>query len=225
MGSGIIAILQFGLFTFVASVAANIVLAVAGYLWAAVIEQTGGVEPARQRIARYSRLALGFQNRLEARKNAAAGSASSLFGAERQEKQLRSRLRELETAQHRFVRVVGQELLPNRCYEAMAINSSVTHQVRRGERHPFYDSSWARAVPVHIWAQNEEEATAEFERVFPKTVGFKILSLMPLGADGRPATRSMVPPPKAADARAAADTRGTDIRTAEPRAAETGVAA
>lgn len=180
MSAGIIAILQFALFTFLTTVAASVAVSVGGYLYAAVIEQTGGSDAMREKIALYSRLVSGFQDRLDMRKNKAAGSASQLFSAQRQEKTLKSRVRELETAHHKFVRIVGQEMAPNKPFEIMAMNTSVSHQVKRGEKHPFYDSSWARVIPIHIWSPSMEEAREEFERIYPKTVGFKLVSISPM---------------------------------------------
>lgn len=179
MSAGIIAILQFALFTFLTTVAASVAVSVGGYLYSAIVEQTGRVDEMRAKIAFYSRIVSGFQDRLDTRKNAAAGSASQLFSAQRQEKQLKIRVRELEAAHHKYVRFVGQEVSPNKLFEIMAMNTSVSHQVKRGERHPFYDSSWARVNPVHIWSPSMEEAREEFERIYPKTVGFKIVSIAP----------------------------------------------
>lgn len=186
MGNGVLAILQFGLFTFLAAMGTNILIAVASHLYAAMIRHNAREDQIKDRIVRYSRIANGLQTRVEARKNAAAGAASQLFGSQRQEKLLRGRLRELEGAPHRFVRMVGTEVQPNRAYEFLVMNSSVAHQVKRGERHPFYDSSWARPCPVHVWAKGPEEAKAEFERVFPKAAGFKIVFAQALQADGKP---------------------------------------
>lgn len=193
MSAGIIAILQFALFTFLITVAASVAVSVAGYLYGSFIEQTGGVDTMRQKIAIYSRIVSGFQDRLDARKDQAAGSASQLFSAQRQEKQLKMRVRELETAHHKFVRLVGQELQPNKPFEVMAMNTSVSHQVKRGERHPFYDSSWARVVPVHIWAPSMEDAREEFERIFPKTVGFKMVGIAALPNEVGSATGTKAP--------------------------------
>jgi len=180
VASGILAILQFGLLTFLAAVVATVLVTVAGQIYAGVIRHAGREQELREKIVRYSRLVTGLQDRVERRKQDAAGAASQLFGAQRLEKQLRLRLRELEKEPHRFVRIIGQELAPNRPFEILATNSSVAHQVKRGERHPFYDSGWARTCQVHVWAKTAEDAKAEFERVFPRSVGFKLLSLEPM---------------------------------------------
>lgn len=184
MGSGIVAILQFGLLTFLTAVAVGVLITVCSQIQISILRHLARETELRDRIAAYSRLITGFQERVENRKAAAAGAASILFGSERQEKQLRTRLRELEREPHRFVRVVGAEQLPNRPFEIMAVNSSVAHQVARGERHAFYDGSWARPCPVHVWASGPEEAKSEFERVFPRTTGFKLLSIQALNIDG-----------------------------------------
>lgn len=184
MGSGIIGILQFGLLTFLAAVAAGVVITVCAQLYATAIRHLAKEEALRAKIVIYSRLVTGLQDRVENRKAEAAGAASVLFGAQRLEKQLKTRLRELEQEPHRFVRIVGLEQQPNRPYEVMAVNTSVAHQVKRGERHAFYDNSWARPSPVHVWAKGPEDAKADFERVFPRATGFKMLSIQALSANG-----------------------------------------
>jgi hypothetical protein len=183
VGATFIAMLQFALFTFLTTVGASIAVAVGGYLYGAILEHTAKVDDTRKRTARYSRLVSGFQDRLERRKSDAASSAAALFSAQRQEKQIRGRIRELETAGHRFVRLIGEEKLPSKQYEILAMNSSVSHQVKRGEKHPFYDSSWARPVPVHVWAGSLDEAKEKFETSFSKTVGFKLIHIQLASAD------------------------------------------
>lgn len=171
---------QFLLVTFIAVVAVNLILTIGAHFYALIIRSRGGEEVLRARLTRYAKIATGLDNRLETRRGSAAGAASSLFGVERQEKTLRARVRELENAPHRFVRLIGSEQVPNKAYEFLVFNSSVSHQVKRGERHPFYDSGWARPSPVHVWAKNPEDAQAEVERVFPKASGFKITFAQPL---------------------------------------------
>lgn len=171
---------QFLLVTFIAVVAVNLILTIGAHFYALIIRSRAGEEMLRARLTRYARIATGLDNRLETRRGSAAGAASSLFGVERQEKTLRARARELENAPHRFVRLVGSELAPNKAYEFLVFNSSVSHQVKRGERHPFYDSGWARPSPVHVWAKTPEDAQADVERVFPKASGFKITFAQPL---------------------------------------------
>jgi len=197
VGEAIFGLIKFGLLTFLAAVAVNLVVSVVGFIWAAVLRQQAGVDQIRVRLAAYSRLITGLQNRIEARKNTTAGAASELFGAQRREKQLRARIRELEIAPHRFVRLVGQEVLPNKPFEVLALNSSVAHQVKRGERHPFYDSSWAVPQPIHIWAKGEAEAVAEFERLYPRSAGFKPTHLGPVpeGGTATPSGDRLVPKP------------------------------
>ncbi|MFV3074246.1 hypothetical protein [Niveispirillum fermenti] len=186
MLNNIIALIQFAVVTFVAAVGVNLVVAMGAYLIAKIIRAQSDETGLRDRLARYSRIVTGLSNRVEARKNTAAGAASHLFGAQRQEKQLKARIRELENAPHRFVRMIGAEQFPNKPYEFLVINTSVSHQVKRGERHPFYDSSWAQPCPVHVWARGPEEARAEFERVYPKASGFKAVYAQPLTGAAAP---------------------------------------
>ena len=187
MTAGILAMLEFALIVFVASVGLSVLVAVGTHGYTMLLDRLAGTEQLRLKLARYSRIANGLGDRVEARKNTAAGAATLLFSAQRQENQLKKRIRELESSPHRFVRLVGQELQPNRGFELMVMNSSVAHQVKRGERHPFYDSSWARPQPVHVWALGMEEAKIELDRAFPKTVGFKIVHAAPMGGESAPA--------------------------------------
>jgi hypothetical protein len=180
----LIAIFQFAFVTLIAAFAAGVVITVVAQLYGSFLRYQARETDLRDRIARYSRLVTGLQDRVESRKAEAAGAATHLFGAQRLEKQLKTKLRDLEKQPHRFVRMIGQEMMPNRPFEALAMNSSVAHQVKRGERHAFYDSSWARPVPVHIWAKSQEEAQAEFERVFPRSTGFKMLDIQALSVNG-----------------------------------------
>lgn len=173
MLNGIIELVRFAVITFVASVAANVMVSMVAYVWGRIIRAQGNETMMRSRLARYARIATGLSNRVEARKNTAAGAATHLFTAQREEKALKSRIRELEKSPHRFVRMIGAEQFPNKPYEFLVFNSSVSHQVKRGEKHPFYDNSWAQPCPVHVWARGPEEAKAEFERVYPKASGFK----------------------------------------------------
>ncbi|TWB66211.1 hypothetical protein FBZ87_1152 [Nitrospirillum amazonense] len=183
MGEGVIAILEFGLFVFLATAGISVVVSLVAHVYSMVLEHTADVSGLRQRLARYARIASGLSDRVEARKSTAAGAATVLFSTQRQEAQLKKKVRELEASPHRFVRILGHELLPNRPFEFLVMNSSVSHQVKRGERHAFFDSSWARPVPVHVWATNMEEARAEFERAFPRTLGFKITHAQSLPTD------------------------------------------
>lgn len=173
MLNGIIELVRFAVITFVASVAANVMVSMVAYVWGRIIRAQGHETMMRSRLARYARIATGLSNRVEARKNTAAGAATHLFTAQREEKGLKGRIRELEKSPHRFVRMIGAEQFPNKPYEFLVFNSSVSHQVKRGEKHPFYDNSWAQPCPVHVWARGPEEAKAEFERVYPKASGFK----------------------------------------------------
>lgn len=186
MLNGIIELVRFAVVTFLTAVAANVIVSLVAYVWAKVIRVQGHEMELRARLARYARIATGLSNRVEARKNTAAGAATHLFTAQRHEKQLKSRIRELEKSPHRFVRMIGAEQFPNKPYEFLVINSSVSHQVKRGERHPFYDSSWAQPCPVHVWARGPEEAKAEFERVYPKASGFKAVYAQPLTGAAAP---------------------------------------
>lgn len=186
MLNGIIELVRFAVITFLAAVAANVIVSLTAYLWAKVIRVQGHEMALRARLARYARIATGLSNRVEARKNTAAGAATHLFSAQRHEKQLKGRIRELENSPHRFVRMIGAEQFPNKPYEFLVINTSVSHQVKRGERHPFYDSSWAQPCPVHVWARGPEEAKAEFERVYPKASGFKPVYVQPLTGAAAP---------------------------------------
>lgn len=186
MLNGIIDLVRFAVITFLASVAANVAVSMVAYIWGRVIRAQGQETMLRDRLARYARIATGLTNRVEARKNTAAGAASHLFTAERQEKALKARIRELEKSPHRFVRMIGAEQFPNKPYEFLVFNSSVSHQVKRGEKHPFYDNSWAQPCPVHVWARGPEEAKAEFERVYPKASGFKAVYAQPLTGAAAP---------------------------------------
>ncbi|MBP7339707.1 hypothetical protein [Niveispirillum sp.] len=190
MLNGIIELVRFAVITFLAAVAANVLVSLAAYVWGKVIRVQGHEMDLRARLARYARIATGLSNRVEARKNTAAGAATHLFSAQRHEKQLKSRIRELENSPHRFVRMIGAEQFPNKPFEFLVINSSVSHQVKRGERHPFYDSSWAQPCPVHVWARGPEEAKAEFERVYPKASGFKAVYAQPLTGAAAPTDSS-----------------------------------
>lgn len=186
MLNGIIELVRFAVITFLTAVAANVVVSLAAYLWSKVVRVQGHEMALRERLARYARIATGLSNRVEARKNTAAGAATHLFSAQRHEKQLKGRIRELENSPHRFVRMIGAEQFPNKPYEFLVINTSVSHQVKRGEKHPFYDSSWAQPCPVHVWARGPEEAKAEFERVYPKASGFKAVYAQPLTGAAAP---------------------------------------
>ncbi|HYE50311.1 MAG TPA: hypothetical protein VEB20_12025 [Azospirillaceae bacterium] len=196
MTAGVIGILEFGLFVFLATVAASALVALGAHGYTLVLEHLADTDKLRQKIAMYSRIASGLSDRVESRKNTAAGAATQLFAAQRQEAQLKKKLRELEASPHRFVRLLGQEQMPNKPFEMLVMNSSVAHQVKRGERHPFYDNSWARPQPVHVWAMGLDEARELLERTFPKTVGFKVVHAGPM--PGEPATPS--PPSLAAEA-------------------------
>lgn len=173
MLTNIIALVQFAVVTFLAAVGVNLVVSIGSHIISKILRIQAGEDMLRTRLARYARIVTGLSNRVEARKNLAAGAASQLFGAERQEKLLKARVRELENCPHRFVRMIGAEQFPNKPYEFLVLNTSVSHQVKRGEKHPFFDSSWAQPCPVHVWAKGPEEARAEFERVYPKASGFK----------------------------------------------------
>ncbi|MFV3127942.1 hypothetical protein [Niveispirillum sp. KHB5.9] len=186
MLNGVIELVRFAVVTFLAAVAANVIVSLVAYACAKMIRVQGQETAMRDRLARYARIATGLTNRVEARKNTAAGAATHLFGAQRHEKQLKGRIRELENSPHRFVRMIGAEQFPNKPYEFLVINTSVAHQVKRGEKHPFYDSSWAQPCPVHVWARGPEEAKAEFERVYPKASGFKAVYAQPLTGAAAP---------------------------------------
>jgi hypothetical protein len=153
-----------------------VVIATVAHLWAAAIEQRAHLEELRDKVAGYARLATALQTRLDQRKDAASSVATTLFTVQRHESGLKRKVRDLELARYRFVRVVGKEQMPNKPYDFMVVNSSVAHQVKRGEKHPFYDNSWAVSQPVQVWAPNMEEARDELERAYPVTVGFKIVS-------------------------------------------------
>lgn len=180
MLANVVAFIQFAIVVFLAAVGANLLVSIISYVYCKIIRAQGQEPMLRARLARYARIITGLSNRVEARKNTAAGAATHLFGAQRQEKLLKTRIRELENSPHRFVRTIGAEQFPNKPYEFLVINSSVSHQVKRGEKHPFYDSSWAHPCPVHIWAKGHEEAKVEFERVYPKASGFKAVFSQPL---------------------------------------------
>lgn len=182
MLGGVVDLLRFAVMTFLAAVGCNIFIGVVAYIYGRHLRARAGERQRRERLARYARIATGLENRVDARKAAAAGTASILFGTERQEKALRSRLRELEKAPYRFVRLLGTEQFPNKGYEFLVFNSSVSHQVKRGERHPFYDSSWARPCPIHVWARSAEDAAAELERAYPRASGFKVVFSQPLSS-------------------------------------------
>lgn len=169
----LIGFVQFAVVTFLAGVGVNMLVATMAHLYARLLRGQAREVQLRARLARYARLANGLAARVEDRKARAAGAASQLFGAQRNEKALRSRIRELENSPYRFVRTLGAEQFPNKPYEFLVVNTSVAHQVKRGERHAFYDSSWAQPCPVHVWAPGPEEAKAEFERVYPRASGFK----------------------------------------------------
>lgn len=186
MLNGIIELIRFAVITFLAAVAANVIVSLVAFAYGKIIRVQGQEMAMRDRLARYARIATGLSNRVESRKNTAAGAATHLFGAQRQEKLLKSRIRELENSPHRFVRMIGAEQFPNKPYEFLVINTSVSHQVKRGEKHPFYDSSWAQPCPVHVWARGPEEAKAEFERVYPKASGFKPVYVQPLTGAAAP---------------------------------------
>ena len=191
MLNGIIDLVRFAVITFLASVAANVVVSLAAYFMSKIVRVQGQEMMMRERLARYARIATGLSNRVEARKNTAAGAATHLFTAQRHEKALKGRIRELENSPHRFVRMIGAEQFPNKPYEFLVINTSVSHQVKRGEKHPFYDSSWASPCPVHVWAKGAEEARAEFERVYPKASGFKAVYAQPLKGAAAPQDSDM----------------------------------
>jgi hypothetical protein len=171
--SNLIGFLQFAVVTFLCAVGVNLLLAILSHAYAGLLRAQAKEPQMRARLAHYARLANGLAARVEDRKGRAAGAASQLFGAQRNEKALRSRVRELENSPYRFVRTLGAEQFPNKPYEFLVVNTSVSHQVKRGERHAFYDNSWAQPCPVHVWAPGAEEARAEFERVYPRASGFK----------------------------------------------------
>jgi hypothetical protein len=175
MLGNIVAMIQFAVAVFLAAIGINLLISIGSYLMSKMIRVNNKERELRARLARYARLVTGLNDRVESRKGMAAGAASHLFGAQRQEKQMRSRLRELENAPYRFVRMIGAEQFPNKPFEFLVINSSVSNQVKRGEKHPFYDSSWARPCPVHVWSKGAEDAKAELERVYPKASAFKIV--------------------------------------------------
>lgn len=192
------AILEFGFFVFLATAGLSVLVSLGAHVHGLVVEHLADVSGLRQQLARYARLANGLSERVDARKDGAGNAATVLFSAQRQEAQLKKKVRELETAPHRFIRSLGPELLPNRPFEFMVMNSSVSHQVKRGDRHAFYDNSWARPVPVHIWATSLEEARAEYERAYPRMLGFKVTHAQALSADVAvtdPATMALDPAP------------------------------
>lgn len=176
----LIGFVQFAVVTFLAGIGANMLVAVMSHLYARLLRGQAKEGQLRARLARYARLANGLAARVEDRKSRAAGAASQLFGAQRNEKAIRARIRELENSPYRFVRTLGAEQFPNKPYEFLVVNTSVSHQVKRGERHAFYDSSWAQPCPVHVWAPGPEEAKAELERVYPRASGFKAVFAQPL---------------------------------------------
>jgi hypothetical protein len=178
--SNLIGFFQFAVVTFLSAVGVNLLLAILSHVYAGLLRAQAKEPQMRVRLAQYARLANGLAARVEDRKGRAAGAASQLFGAQRNEKALRSRIRELENSPYRFVRTLGAEQFPNKPYEFLVVNTSVSHQVKRGERHAFYDSSWAHPCPVHVWAPGPEEAKAEFERVYPRASGFKAVFAQPL---------------------------------------------
>lgn len=182
MLGSIVDLFRFAVATFVAGLVVNIIIGAYAYIYARHLRARAGERKIRDRLTRYARIATGLENRVDARKATAAGAASVLFGTERQEKGLRNRLRELENAPYRFVRMLGAEQFPNKGYEFLVFNSSVSHQVKRGERHPFFDSSWARPCPVHVWARSAEDAVADLERAFPRASGFKTVFSQPLAS-------------------------------------------
>lgn len=186
MLNNIIALVQFAVVTFLAAIGVNLVVSIGAHIFCKILRIQAGEDVLRARLARYARIVTGLSNRVEARKNLAVGAASLLFGAEREEKLLKTRVRELENCPHRFVRMIGAEQFPNKPYEFLVFNTSVSHQVKRGEKHPFFDSSWAQPCPVHVWARGPEEAKAEFERVYPKASGFKVVFAQPLTGVGAP---------------------------------------
>jgi hypothetical protein len=167
-------LLKFLFFVFGTVVGLSILVATVGHLWAAGIEQQAHIEELREKVAVYARLATSLAGRLDSRKDSASSAAAALFSIQRQETALKRKVRELETARFRFVRVLGKEQTPNKPYEFMVMNTSVAHQVKRGEKHPFYDNSWAASQPVQVWGPSLEDAKAELERAYPVTVGFKI---------------------------------------------------
>lgn len=198
MGPSLFSIVQFALLTFLAAIGVNLLIAVGGFVWAVLVRSEGREQPLRDAIVRYARIVNGLSGRVEARKEAATGAAAELFGVQRQEKQLRSRLRELEMAPHRFVRLLGSEARPHHPFEALIFNSSVAHQAKRGEKHPFYDASWGMPCPVHVWARTLDEAKHELERAFPASGGFKVVHIQPLPLAEEPAPAGDPPPPEAA---------------------------
>lgn len=187
MAFGVIDILKFGLFVFLATVMVRLLITIGGHLYGLMLEEKAGVKGLRKRITRYSRLVNSFSERLEERREAAVGVSARMFASQRTEMQLKKATREAASAPYIFVRLVGREARPARPFDFMAFNSSVSHMVKRGERHAFYDNSWAYPLPVQVWASSLEDARESFERIFPRTLGFKVThsqaAKMDLGMD------------------------------------------
>lgn len=174
MAFSVIDILKFGLFVFLATVMVRLLITIGGHLYGLMLEEKAGVKDLRRRITGYSRLVNSFSERLEQRREAAVAISARMFASQRMELQLKKATREAAAAPYVFVRLVGREARPAQPFDFMAFNSSVSHMVKRGERHAFYDNSWAYPLPVQVWAPSLEEARESFERTFPRTLGFKV---------------------------------------------------
>lgn len=170
-------LIVFAIAVFVACAVLRVAVLLGGRFYGLMLEEKAGVARLRRRISICARMINRFTERLEERRNESASVTGKLFANQRKEAQLKLAAREMAAAPYVFVRVLGQERLPAIPFDFMAFNGSVSHMVKRGERHALYDSSWAYPLPVQVWAESLEDARHEFERVYPRTLGFKVANV------------------------------------------------